>query len=99
MSTGAGTPLRAKLDIQAVEPAFDTHVVSTGGLLRQGAVVSGVWRARARRGPRFRVARFVRGSGERLRAFGPDVVHAIGPYGVLAALAHAARRRGTRVTA
>ncbi len=90
----AGTPVRAKLDVQAAAGVADPFVVATGGTFAAGRRIDGVWRSRANRGPRFRPWRFVRAAVPALAAHRPDVVHAVGPLGMLPALLH--RLRGGR---
>src|SRR5437763_4702773 len=93
----SGTPVRAKLELLALERQCEVHVVATGGSFRRGTVVPGVWTARPARGPRFELGRFTRGAVGALRDVRPDLLHAIGPYGMLAALRYRAGHRATPI--
>lgn len=93
----SGTPVRAKLEVQAVERQCEAHVVATGGSFTHGTVVTDAWALRPGGTPRFQLGRFSRGAVEALRDFRPDVVHAIGPYGMLAALRYRLGRPRTPI--
>lgn len=93
----SGSPIRARTTIRAVEGVGELLVIDTGGSVQGAHAVVDAWQPRGGGHPRFRLDRFARGALRQLRAFQPDVVHAIGTPAVVPSVIYRNLRRSSRL--
>lgn len=92
-----GTPIRAKVTIEAIQTVCEVCVLSTGGQLPQVQALTGIWQERANRPPLFRMDRFTKAVLRGLRDFKPDIIHAITTASMLPAILYKLRYPGTKL--